>query len=137
MTSKSTVKLTNFDNSLSAKSLASKISFEASDWPLPLINLFIWLICLRDRLTLSTWVSISLIAPFLKFFSDLSYVLKELARAFPLSIATVLAAKSSGLLDMSCKELKNLPIKVPKSLSSGNNIFSKLFKFFTKLSSLL
>ena len=66
-----------------------------------------------------------------------NFVLNELARAFPLSIATVLAAKSSGLLVMSCKELKNLPIKVPKSLSSGNNIFSKLFKFFTKLSSLL
>ena len=31
----------------------------------------------------------------MKFFSDLSYVLNELARAFPLSIATVLAAKSS------------------------------------------
>ena len=70
--SNSTEKFINFDNSFNDKSLASKMSLEASDLPLPLINLLISDICFSAIFILSIWISTSLAAEFLKFFKDLS-----------------------------------------------------------------
>ena len=68
----------------------------------------------------------------LKSFNCLSYELKEEANALPASRETILADTLSGLLATSCKESKNLPINVPKSLLDGNNMFSKSLNFDTK-----
>ena len=70
--SNSTVKLINFESSFNDKSLASKISFDASDFPLLLINLFISETCFKDKFTFSSCPSISYSTPYLKFFNDLS-----------------------------------------------------------------
>ena len=76
-------------------------------------------------------LSVSLIEVVWKSSNCLLYVLNELAKALPFSITIDLEAISSGLDETSCKELKNRPINLPRSLSLGSNIFSSWFNFST------
>ena len=81
-----------------------------------------------DEISISACLNI----PFLTSSTTCAVDLKVFAIKSPISIATVLGATSPGDAATSCKELKNLPITIPKLESVGSIISSSSFNLLRK-----
>ena len=117
----------SFDNCSNNRSLVSNKSFALVVAP-ALFNLaFTFSNSVDNKFTLSKTRLVWVKAPLCVWFNLAELSLKAFDKSLPASIATVLGAESSGAAPISCNELKNLPIKVLKSLPCGNKSFSRIF----------